>query len=109
VHNIVWNLFELTPALMFIALSVDRLLLVSSPLWYIKQTWKYAVMIVGAVFAYGFIGGIVGLYYILFILLHFIRQIDYVITLTNGNDNATISSLCFLSRSQVKEENEYIQ
>jgi hypothetical protein len=57
----VWNVFELTPALMLIVLSVDRLFLVSIPLWYIQQTWKYAVTIVGGVFAYGFIGGIVGL------------------------------------------------
>ena len=58
-HNIAWNLFEMTPALMSVALSVDRLLLVSTPLWYILQTWKYAVIVIIAVFVHGFVASMV--------------------------------------------------
>jgi hypothetical protein len=80
VHNIIWNLFEMTPALMSVALSVDRLLLVSTPLWYIRQTCKYAVVIVGGIFAHGFLSSMVRSFSVF--CVHILRFEDWVCVFT---------------------------
>ena len=74
-HNIIWNIFETTQAFMLLVrllkltertksvslktLSVDRLLLVVLPTWYLARNASYALKMVSVPFLHGLVAAIV--------------------------------------------------